>query len=220
MPDFSNSSFSDLKKQAIQRVEQKIEGGAKLHWQPLGGISRDFIYSVMLSEDSTFQAHDGVNYEAMLRAFARNWKAGEIMSGGSTITQQTVKNVFLTPEQSYLRKLKELFASLSLEKKLSKNEVLELYLNVAEFGPNLYGVRAAAKHYFRKRPKQINAAEGAFMALMLPSPRKNYYRIFVKKNLSSERKRKYRRVLRDMFHEEYITAAEYGKYRSYNFFPK
>jgi len=95
---------------------------------------------------------------------------------------------------------------------------LELYLNLAEFGPDIFGARAASFYYFGHHPLYVNAAEGAFMALMLPSPRKNHYSIFKNKQLSPSKRRKLKRILADMLHNEFISSRQFRKFVNYDFF--
>src|SRR5690606_7712117 len=100
------------------------------------------------------------------------------------------------------------------------NQIIEIYLNLAEFGPDIFGVRAASHHFFGKSPGKINAAEGAFMALMLPSPRKNHYAIFQNHNLTRAKRKRIRRVLRDMMYSEFISPEQYRRYLRYDYFPR
>lgn len=221
LPDLESSSFESLKKRAQSQIEAKLEKSKqKLKWTPLKKIHRDLLYTVVFSEDSQFFEHDGVDFDAILASAALNLKAGKYAYGASTISQQVVKNLFLDHEKTLTRKLKEILITQDLERSLTKNQILELYLNMAEFGPDLYGVQAAATYYFDKSPAQINAAEGAFMALMLPSPRKNHYAIFQNQNLTRSKRKKLRRILRDMMHQEFISASQYRNYRKYPYFKK
>ncbi|MDX1400077.1 MAG: biosynthetic peptidoglycan transglycosylase, partial [Oceanospirillum sp.] len=137
---------------------------------------------------------------------------GETRFGGSTLSQQTVKNLFLNQTQSYFRKLQEAVITRDLERHFSKNEIIELYLNMAEFGPDLYGVRDAARYYFDKKPAEINAAEGAWLALMLPSPRRYHYTVYQNRNLTTSLKRKYQRILQGMRQSNYISSVQYRRY--------
>ena len=219
LPDLHEMSFQDLKKVAEARVaERREQKGRVLSWTPLRDVSRDFLYTIVMSEDSLFFQHGGVDYEQMATALAENIKSGEYQYGASTISQQVVKNLFLNSSKSLLRKVKEVLITRDLERYFSKNEILELYLNAIEVGPDLYGVREAAGHYFGKKPSQINAAEGAFVALMLPSPRKNHYAIFQNQNLTDKRRKKIRRILADMLHNEFITLEQYREYIRYPYF--
>ncbi len=129
------------------------------------------------------------------------------------------KNVYLRSNiKSFHRKFTELFVTRELEQHLSKNEILELYLNVAEFGPDIYGVSHAANYYFGKNPADINAAEGAFLAIMLPSPRKYHYSIFQNQHLSQRHKKKLQRILADMLYKEYISPSQYRRYLNWDYF--
>lgn len=218
LPKLAQMDFQNLKTLATQKVHSRLEVKRPYSWTGISEIHRDYLYSIVMSEDSGFFEHSGLNVDAMIDSLAENIKERRLAYGASTITQQVVKNLFLTQEKSFLRKLKEIIITRSLEKRFSKNQILELYLNLAEFGPDLYGVRAAATRYFGKTPSEINAAEGAFLALMLPSPRRNHYAIFQNKNLTSARRHKIHRVLNDLLYNEYISEEQYRKYRHYDFF--
>ena len=119
-----------------------------------------------MSEDSSFFQHDGINYDAILRSLLVNLKAKSFKAGGSTISQQVVKNIFLTQEKTIIRKFKGILYNKRIgEKFYKKNQILELYLNIIEAGPDIYGVNAASHIYFSKRPSELNGAEGAFVAI-------------------------------------------------------
>lgn len=213
LPDAVNPSFEELQAQAEARVRAQLEApDAHYRWTSLRQVNRDLLYSVVLAEDARFFQHRGLDYDALLDAFITNLRRGETAFGGSTISQQTVKNLFLTPQQSYYRKLQEAVLTRRLENRLSKNQILELYLNLAEFGPDIYGVEAASRHYFGKPPAAINAAEGAYLALMLPSPRRYHYTLFQNRNVTPGLQRKYRRILHDMRHANYISQAQLNRY--------
>ena len=221
LPDIENMKYDDIKKLGIQRVSQRFEDKSKgryYRWTASHNISRYLIYSIVLSEDGHFFEHEGVDYNAVIRSAIKNYKKGEYASGGSTITQQVVKNIFLDKEKSLFRKLKEYFIAKRLEDKLGKNKILELYLNIAEFGPDMFGVYQASAHYFKKTPSKINAAEGAFMAIMLPTPRRNYLSIYKNKYISKRHKKKLGRILRDMLGMEYISPKQYNRYIRYSYF--
>lgn len=219
LPDFQATSFASLKKIALTKNKSRLENKSKLYrWVKLRDISRDYLYAIVMSEDSTFFEHEGIDYDALVDSLAMNLRKREIMAGGSTITQQTVKNLFLSNERSIIRKVKEVLITQDLETYLSKNQILELYLNMAEFGPDIYGVFAASRAYFNKKPSEIIAPEAAFIALMLPSPRRNHYSIFENKNLTKSKRRKIRRILSDMLHNEFISAKQYYSYIKYDFF--
>jgi len=219
LPNVSKMSFSDLQTMASKVVQSRKENKfLKYRWVSLRDVSRSLIYSVVLSEDATFFEHDGFNLEAVLNALAENLRKKETAYGASTLSQQVAKNLFLDNEKTLSRKIKEFFITRDLEKRFSKNEILEIYLNIAEFGPDLFGVEAASRHFFARKPKDVNAAEGVFIALMLPSPRRNYFSIYQNQNLTRQKRKHVERVLRDMLYEEYITEAQYRSFVRYNFF--
>lgn len=219
LPQLHSLSFEEVQKTAVTRTQARLENPKAFYrWTPLHEISRPFIYSVISSEDSTFFEHDGFNLEAIVDSLAENIREGKNSYGASTISQQVSKNLFLTSEKSWIRKAKEFFVTRNLERRFKKNEILELYLNIAEFGPDIYGVAAASKAYFGLEPSQINAAEGCFMALMLPSPRRHFFSVFENENLSRPKRRRLERVLRGMLYEEFITEAQYRSYTNYDFF--
>ncbi len=214
-------SFSKLKEVASQGVYKSFEDPTHFRnyrWTELNQIHRDFIYTIIMSEDSSFFEHGGIDYEAILNSAAEDFKKRKYEYGASTISQQVVKNLFLTNEKTIVRKIKELILTSQLEKQFNKNQILEIYLNIAEFGPELFGVASASSAYFKKTPSDINAAEGAFIALMLPSPRKSYYSIYQNKNLPKAKYRKIHRILADMLANGYISPAQFRSYLKYHYF--
>ncbi len=213
LPDVEQMTYSELRQQAKARVERQLANSSNTHhWITLKAVNRDLLYAIVMAEDARFFQHQGIDYNALLDAMVANIKKGETRFGGSTLSQQTVKNLFLTPQQSYFRKLQEAAITRNLEHYFSKNEIIELYLNMAEFGPDLYGVRDAARYYFDKEPTEINAAEGAWLALMLPSPRRYHYTLYQNRNVTSSLKRKYQRILQGMRQSNYISSAQYQRY--------
>ncbi len=141
-------------------------------YTPLRQISPYMISSVIISEDASFYQHNGFDFDEIKNSFQRNLTEGEFARGGSTITQQLVKNVFLSPDKTLTRKLKEAILTYDVERTFKKNEILERYLNVVEFGSKLYGIKAASKHYFGKSPAELNVLESAFLTSLLPNPKK------------------------------------------------
>jgi monofunctional biosynthetic peptidoglycan transglycosylase len=219
MPDFETMTFKELKGIAQGRVISKLNGKrTSYRWSPLDEISRDLLYAVVMGEDASYFEHKGINYDALINAFAENIKRRKFVYGASTISQQVVKNVFLYSSKTLTRKLKELIVTRRMEDRFSKNQILEIYLNIAEFGPDIFGVGRASTYYFKKKPNQVNAAEGAFLALMLPSPRKYHHSIFQNKYIASRHKRKLRRILKDMLYKELISPQQYKGYLNYSYF--
>jgi monofunctional biosynthetic peptidoglycan transglycosylase len=128
---------------------------------------------VIASEDANFPDHDGVDWSAIEQALERNARRGRIAFGGSTITMQLAKNLFLSGERSYLRKAQELAIAFMLEAVMNKRRILEIYLNVAEWGVGVFGAEAAARHHFGVSAAQLSPAQASRLAAMLPRPR--YY---------------------------------------------
>lgn len=137
---------------------------------PYSDIPKNVIHAFLAAEDDQFFEHRGINYQGLLRAAIVNMRAGYKVQGGSTITQQVAKTLFLTSERSYTRKLKDILLALQIEKNLSKEEILYLYLNQIYFGESAYGIEMAAQTYFKKSVKQLSMAEGAMLAALPKAP--------------------------------------------------
>jgi monofunctional glycosyltransferase len=155
-----------------QATEQGHTIGRHWTWVPLSRISPSLRHAVVAAEDSSFFTHEGFDWEGIKQAAKYNLEAGELKRGGSTITQQLAKNLYLSSERSLLRKAREALITRSLEQHLTKERILELYLNVAEWGKGVYGAEAAARHHFKKSAHDLTADEAAWLAAILPSPRR------------------------------------------------
>ena len=142
----------------------------RYHWVDLSQISLMLRRAVIIAEDDAFLWHKGVDLGALKKAAQKNLRRGRFSHGGSTITMQLARNLFLTPRKSLWRKAREIMIALKLERELSKERILELYLNVVEWGEGIYGAQAAARHYFNKNPGALNKSEAAFLAAILPNP--------------------------------------------------
>jgi membrane peptidoglycan carboxypeptidase len=142
-----------------------------------------FVQTLLLAEDAAFFSHRGLDLTELPKALAANLARGSTVRGASTITQQLAKNLFLSREKSVKRKLQELVLAFLLESALGKDRILEIYLNVIEWGPGLYGLRPAARHYFAKEPRALTPKEMAFLVVLIPSPIR-YQRSFVEGALS------------------------------------
>lgn len=140
-------------------------------WMPLWAIAPQLQTAVVAWEDPRFYHHDGINYREIARDAVSNLRAGRYARGGSTITQQVVKNLFVGPERTLRRKLREAILARRLERALSKDEILTVYLNVAEWGDGIVGAEAASLRYFGKPAARLDWAEAALLAGILPSPR-------------------------------------------------
>ena len=147
------------------------ENGATRDWEPLENIDRDLVSAVIASEDAKFCQHAGFDTEAMKQAYEENQKGGRVR-GGSTISQQTAKNVFLWQNGGYTRKAFEAWFTFWIENVWGKRRIMEVYLNVAETGIGTYGATAGAERYFGKSAARLTPSEAARMAAALPSPKK------------------------------------------------
>lgn len=159
-----------------QREEEARAEGRTIRrdqsWVPLSRISRHLVGAVLSSEDQKFFGHQGVDWDAIEKSVQEDRKRGRFARGGSTITQQLAKNLFFTTHKSLLRKARELVVSRWLEEDLSKARILELYLNVIEWGDGVYGAQAAAQRYYGKPASALDADEAAGLAAMIPNPRR------------------------------------------------
>jgi monofunctional biosynthetic peptidoglycan transglycosylase len=161
----TTTAFIDLRRE---------QGGAKFklewQWRPIAKISRYLRAAIIYAEDYNFYRHDGVDWGAIESAVESNLEKGNLSIGGSTITQQLAKNLYLSPSRSFLRKLRELLIAYSLEDSLSKQRILEIYLNVVEWGDGVFGAEAAARHWFGKSAQALTPAEAVRLAIALPNP--------------------------------------------------
>lgn len=178
MPDISKWKKENPDKTAFMQYweRQRKKMGRKITlrqiWVPLSDISPYLIKAVLIAEDDKFWAHDGFDYEAIREAVERDLKARKLKFGGSTISQQLARNLYLSPEKSLLRKMSEALITWRMEKVLSKRRILELYLNVVEWGEGIFGVEAASRHYYGKSSSQLTPVEATRLAAILPSPKR------------------------------------------------
>lgn len=149
-------------------------GPKNRYWTPGARIPTDLKWAVILAEDSNFYSHEGVDVSAIKDAIKYDLEKRRLARGASTITQQTAKNLYLSREKTVTRKLKELYLAVRMERELSKGRILELYLNVAELGPMVYGIGHGSRYYFGKHPSLLTPREASFLAAMLPGPRVAY----------------------------------------------
>ena len=140
-------------------------------WVPYERISAELKRAMIAAEDAKFAEHEGFDWDGIQQAMDKNLRKGRVVAGGSTITQQLAKNLFLTAEKSYLRKGEEAVITLMLESMLDKRRIFELYLNVIEWGVGLFGCEAAARHYYGVSAAALNAEQAARLAAMAPNPR-------------------------------------------------
>ena len=154
------------------RIEKTRPGARLKHaWVDYGAISPYLKRAVVAAEDARFIEHEGVDWDAVQKAIEDNRKRGRPARGGSTISQQLAKNLFLSPERSYLRKGQELLITYLIEALWDKRRILEVYLNVAEWGDGVFGAEAAARHYYGSSASRLGPEESARLAVMLPRPK-------------------------------------------------
>ncbi|OGQ58065.1 MAG: hypothetical protein A3I75_01535 [Deltaproteobacteria bacterium RIFCSPLOWO2_02_FULL_50_16] len=143
-----------------------------IEWTPLDQISPFVPRAVVLAEDIRFFRHHGFDWTSLKKAMKANWQRGKIVWGASTLTMQLAKNLYLSPEKTLGRKLREAMLTIKLERSLPKERILEIYLNVAEWGPSVFGITAASEKYFMKAPHDLGPLEASFLASILPNPQR------------------------------------------------
>ena len=165
----TTTAFMERRKQELARSGQS----PKLEWfpVPISRISRSLARAVVVAEDARFYEHAGVDWEAVRGALEKDWDSASLRHGASTITQQLAKNLYLSPRRTPWRKLREWVIARRLEAALPKRRILELYLNVVEFGPRTFGAEAAARRYFGRPAAALSDFEAATLAAVIPSPR-------------------------------------------------
>ncbi len=170
---FNPAMTSMMSSQLAVLREKNPKAELKQSWVPYAQISTNLKRAVIASEDANFSEHEGVDWEALQKAYEKNNRRHKVVGGGSTITQQLAKNLFLSGSRSYLRKGQEMIIAFMLESVMEKERILELYLNVVEFGRGIFGAEAAARYYYRTSAASLGVAQSAKLAVMLPNPR--YY---------------------------------------------
>ncbi len=162
--------------------------------------------AVVVSEDGSFYDHSGFDWFELRESFKKDLKTGHFSRGGSTITQQLAKNLYLNKEKSIFRKIREAIIASQIEELLTKEEILEKYFNVVEFGPKIYGIKAAAQFYFSKKVSELTVTEGAWLAMLLPNPTKNY-QSFRKGTLSPFARREISKIINRLVSFKKISQA-------------
>ena len=158
--------------------EKNPKAQLRQQWVPYDRISLHLRRAVIAAEDQKFLDHEGFDWEEMEKAFDANQRRGRIRRGGSTISQQLAKNLFLTPQRSYIRKAEEAIITKMIELTLPKRRILEIYLNVIEWGDGVYGAEAAARHYFGTSAASLSPDQSVRLAAIIPNPRFYYRRGF------------------------------------------
>ncbi|MBS4096438.1 MAG: monofunctional biosynthetic peptidoglycan transglycosylase [Sulfuricella sp.] len=167
----SSTAFMDARLAELR--ETRPDAQLQQKWVPYANISRNLKLALIAAEDTKFLDHEGFDWDGIQKAYEKNLKKGKIVAGGSTISQQLAKNLFLSGSRNPLRKVEEAIITVMLENTLSKRRILEIYLNVIEWGNGVFGAEAAARHYYGIGAAGIAAEQAARMASMVPNPR--YY---------------------------------------------
>jgi monofunctional biosynthetic peptidoglycan transglycosylase len=166
------TAFMELRKEEAREDGRKFS--IRHQWVPYSRISPMLKRAVIVTEDAAFFDHDGIDLEEIKASMEKNWEEGQFLRGGSTITQQLAKNLYLSPSKNPVRKATELLIARRLEAELSKQRILEIYLNVIEWGDGIYGAEAAARHYFNASAASLSAEQAAFLSAIIPNPRTAY----------------------------------------------
>lgn len=161
---FMNARLSTLR-------EKKPEAKLKHQWVPYQKISTHLKRAILVSEDDKFVDHEGFDWEGIQKALEKNEKKGKVVAGGSTISQQLAKNLFLSGDRSLIRKGEEAIITVMMESIMDKERILEIYLNVIEWGDGVFGAEAAAQHYYATSASRLTAEQSAKLAAMVPRPR-------------------------------------------------
>ena len=169
-----NPSSSSFMRQRLEVLQERNPNAKLIHkWVPYDKISVHLKRALIAAEDANFMEHEGFDWDAIQRAYDKNLKKGKIVAGGSTISQQLAKNLFLSGRRSPWRKAEEAIITVMIEAVMSKRRIFEVYLNIIEWGEGVFGAEAASHHYFGKTAATLNAWEAARLAAMVPKPR--YY---------------------------------------------
>lgn len=167
-----NPSSSAFMQAGLARIQEKNQEAELRHkWVPYENISIHLKLAIVAAEDSKFLNHEGFDIEGIQKAVEKNLKKGKLVAGGSTISQQLAKNLFLSADKSFVRKGQEAIITLMIESTWSKRRILEVYLNIIEWGDGIYGAEAASRRYFRKSATTLTAGQSAALAAMVPNPR-------------------------------------------------
>jgi monofunctional glycosyltransferase len=168
------STTNLIEQRAESAKEQGREPKITRTWVPYHNISPHLVRAVLAGEDLRFPQHAGIDWEGISQAMKKNWKEKRLYRGGSSITQQLAKNLFLSPSRNPVRKLHEMLIACEMERILGKRRILEIYLNVIEWGDGIYGAEAAARHYFGVSAASINEEQAIFLSAIIPAPLNGY----------------------------------------------
>lgn len=166
-----SSAFMEDRLETLQ--DKNPDAELRHKWVPYNKISSNLKRAVIAAEDAKFVDHEGFDWEGLQKAYEKNLKKGKIVAGGSTISQQLAKNLFLSGRRTPWRKIEEALITVMLENLMSKRRIFEIYLNVIEWGNGVFGAEAASRHYFKTSAARLSAYQAAKLAAMVPNPR--YY---------------------------------------------
>jgi monofunctional biosynthetic peptidoglycan transglycosylase len=197
------TALMDYREREWRRLGTKVRIEKK--WVPLSRVSPYLIKAVIIAEDDKFWSHHGFDLDAIQKALEKDIQKGSFAFGGSTISQQLAKNLYLTPSKNPVRKLREAVITWRMERTLTKRRILEIYLNVAEWGNGVFGIEAASFHHYGKPSSLLSAEEAARLAAVLPNPRK--YTV----NSDSRYVQKRARIIYDIMVRRGIVIPEYDE---------
>lgn len=175
-------------------------------WVPIQTVSRHVLNAIVVAEDARFYEHPGIDWHEIKMSLEHNMEQRRYARGASTITQQVVKMAFLGSEKNILRKTREALGALLLEQLLSKDEILEWYINLVEFGDGVFGIKAAAAHFFQTTPELLTIQDGAHLALVLPSPNR-WSKGLRQRELTDFGHKRYAQIIEEMYKLGFITAT-------------
>jgi monofunctional biosynthetic peptidoglycan transglycosylase len=217
LPDVSVLKRSNPRTSALMQLrdgeyrQKGIRGPRRQVWLPYGAISEHLKKAVLVSEDASFFSHQGVDLVELKEALKKDLETGSFKRGASTITMQLARNLYLNPSKNPLRKIKEIIIARQLEHALSKRRIFEIYLNIVEWGRNIYGAEAASLYYFGKSAGRLEVLEAATLAALLPSPRSAPQKgVLYRRNL----------ILNRLAAVGYIDGEEYNRLKSARLFQK
>ena len=196
------TSFIEMRKQQAKKAGKKLR--IRQRWIRFSSIPKHFKQAVRITEDASFYRHKGIDFDELKESIKKDFESGTLKRGGSTITQQLAKNLYLSSEKSFIRKIKEYLIARRLEEALSKNRIFHLYLNVIEFGRGVFGVQAAARYYFGCNAADLSLEQMIRLAAIIPrplrtNPKKNSRWLLWKSNWILKKLKKYK----------YISEPEY-----------
>jgi monofunctional biosynthetic peptidoglycan transglycosylase len=178
------------------------------YYVSLNEVSAIALHAIIVAEDKGFYTHHGFDFGEILNSLKQNFRHFQFVRGGSTISQQVIKNFFLSRKKTINRKIQEAYLTMKLEQAQTKEQILEKYINLIELGPNLFGIKKAAGFYFHKNPADLTLLESAYLAHLLPNPRQ-YAKSFTTHKLNKFSRGKVLNICRQLWNLGYISATEY-----------